>query len=155
MNDIESRVARGIALLDSKSPAWRTMIDRDNLNMSDRVACIIGQVFDVQDNTEIGNECFVQYREAVSALGLASGTEHASGFDLSPSEYDTYWVATGPTRPFGGTWRPSGCARWTPRGTPTTRTSPERCTTVAHARTSCVTRSSSQSVVNCNGTLHH
>lgn len=102
MNDIESRVARGIALLDSKSPAWRTMIDRDNLNMSDRVACIIGQVFDVQDNTEIGNECFVQYREAVSALGLASGTEHASGFDLSPSEYDTYWAGDGPDEALWG-----------------------------------------------------
>lgn len=45
MSVIAENVARGVALLDSKVPDWRSKIDERELCMADMFNCILGQVF--------------------------------------------------------------------------------------------------------------
>jgi len=44
-NEINDRVARGAALLDSESPEWLDIINLDELSMSSDERCIIGQTY--------------------------------------------------------------------------------------------------------------
>lgn len=43
---IETRVARGVALLDEKLPGWVDRIDLEKLDLSSACDCILGQEFD-------------------------------------------------------------------------------------------------------------
>ena len=45
MNDIQARVARGVAFLDRAQPGWADRIDIGTLNMAVCRSCILGQLF--------------------------------------------------------------------------------------------------------------
>lgn len=65
--DYNAEIDRGIALLDSKVPDWREVIDKDSLEMSSPTRCILGMVFGT-------------YRTGLDELGLTAGHRH--GFSL-------------------------------------------------------------------------
>ena len=65
---MEERVQRGMALLDEKNPGWERKIDLKILNMVDRHACILGQLY-------------TEYSLGLGPLAISSGIPY--GFNNS------------------------------------------------------------------------
>lgn len=74
---VETRVARGAALLDEKVPDWRTRVNPDTLHMSLNSACVIGQLFG----------WYADGLRALEITGRVQATRY--GFDLVGSEEGT------------------------------------------------------------------
>lgn len=82
---IETRVARGVALLGEKAPAWANMINLDLLDLSSECRCVLGQAWG-------GDEAFDPYWAAVEELfpedADADGQAVAHGFDSRSGDLD-------------------------------------------------------------------
>jgi hypothetical protein len=72
---IQERVQRGIELLDAKVPGWASRINLDNLQLSDCVECVLGQLFG-------------RFSKGADELGLdyCSSKIRDHGFDAQPSD---------------------------------------------------------------------
>jgi len=46
---VESRVARGVALLDRKSPGWDDRVVLRRLNVDDSTRCVLGELYGTYD----------------------------------------------------------------------------------------------------------
>ncbi len=69
----ETRVARGVALLDEKCPDWRTEVNPDILDMTSNTACVLGQLYG-------------RYISGCSALKITAGVQATRyGFDALAS----------------------------------------------------------------------
>lgn len=77
---IQSRIDRGVKLLDEKAPGWVYKVRISDLDVSDAARCVLGQVFD-------------DYVDGLDALGLRSEGGARYGFDWS-SSYRQFPVLT-------------------------------------------------------------
>lgn len=80
MNNFESRVLKGIHLLDNNKPSWRDSIEIETLDLSSVFSCVLGQVFR-------------NYEEGVRSFGISSDmignyleVQSSYGFDLTHEE---------------------------------------------------------------------
>lgn len=87
MNDYVARAIAGCEFLDTHfgGRSWRDRIDVDELDISDRMACVIGQLF--LDDT---GECLKGYVAAQRELRIDGNAplNAALGFDLSSEELE-------------------------------------------------------------------
>lgn len=81
--DYASRVAKGIALLDDKWPAWATEIDLDRLNIADGQACMTAQYAQKH-----GHGAY--WWQAIEPLGLENEDEDYSGHGFNASEDEQF-----------------------------------------------------------------
>lgn len=71
---IETRVARGVALLDEKLPGWWQRIDLARLNLGSPCNCILGQEFASHEDVdgdwwtgyEVAQDVLLDYRDATT-----------------------------------------------------------------------------------------
>lgn len=88
---IETRVARGAALMDDKLPGWVERIDLDRLDLHSSCNCILGQEF--ADHEDVDGEVWTGYDAAQGALlNYADPAEY--GFDLAWSEAANFPILT-------------------------------------------------------------
>lgn len=95
IDDLCTRVARGVALLDASEPGWRDRISPAELTMIDCARCVIGQVFNTAEGTN--EDADLNYLKVVLRLGVRTGNgvdcdnhDTAYGFSL-PDFWDEDW----------------------------------------------------------------
>jgi hypothetical protein len=86
-DDVATRVARGVALLDEHKPGWERLIDLSQFDISRTDSCILGQLY----RDEGGD---VGFYNGLDVLGLnTSGAGADGGFDNYPDrEQDQFPV---------------------------------------------------------------
>jgi hypothetical protein len=81
---IESRVARGAALLDERLPGWDGLIDLGRLSLSSPCNCILGQTWGESGFSGAPTAFELQ----ADALDLSSDDEIDYGFNAGQDGYD-------------------------------------------------------------------
>ena len=82
---IETRVARGAALLDEKLPGWVHRIDLDKLDLGSPCRCVLGQTWDEPSGTRAGETPFHLH---VERLGLwPDDGDVAHGFNAGGEDW--------------------------------------------------------------------
>jgi hypothetical protein len=79
-DDVATRVAKGVALLDERKPGWAGQIDLIKLDVEDPDRCILGQLYPVSEESFWPDG----FNQGIDALEIDSGFEY--GVDCLPSE---------------------------------------------------------------------
>lgn len=88
----EAEIARGVKRFDLKAcegvlPVdWRAKIEKDALDMGDPCGCMIGQLFDVPEGTDVWATLPEEYTEGIARLGINEDDLEALGLDLSEDQ---------------------------------------------------------------------
>lgn len=73
VNEIETRVARGAALLDKKNPGWHDEIEVNDILVDSFISCPLAQLYG-----DWGKGC--------EGLGVTGDDSWQYGFDLGPND---------------------------------------------------------------------
>jgi hypothetical protein len=85
IDDVPTRVARGVSLLDQHKPGWAGLIDLSSFDISCCDRCVLGQIYHVRDEGVWGSG----FGRGADELGIANN-EGEYGFDNLYADPDTY-----------------------------------------------------------------